>query len=256
MTRKLKIPSFIAILLATLANFACADVITVVNPSFEDIGGENFNNGFTFGPLNGWDLYDPNGIAGSGAGNTYYIGTLTPPVGSPNFPAGAPDGQRVGLAFNFFPSGGQGEYGMQQTLAATLQPNTQYSLDVEIGNIDSDGSFDLRGFSGYRVDLLAGGVVVAQDNNSLGGMIPDGIFATTNVAFSTTDSHAQLGQALQIRLVNLNQIDAAFPASDLEVDFDHIRFNATAVPEPSSMALFLLTAVIAASRRSKRRSSR
>lgn len=214
--------------------------VPITNPSFEDISGENPFNEFTFGPLNGWDLYDPGNITGGGMGATYYIGTLTPfqpdPVGSPgvyaNFPNGAPDGQRVAIAFNFFGSGGQGEYGLQQTLSANLQANTTYTLQVEIGNIASATAmngqfFDLDGFSGYRIDLLAGGVPIAQDNNSLSGLIDDGEFGTSVVSLTTGATHAQLGQALAIRLVNLNLVDPLFPDSDLEVDFDDVRLNAS-----------------------------
>ena len=38
-------------------------------------------------------------------------------------------------------------------------------------------------------------------------------------------AHAQLGQSLGIRLVNLNVIDGAFPTADLEVDFDDVRLD-------------------------------
>src|SRR5262245_18552764 len=87
---------------------ALAAPVAVVNPGFEDISGESQFNEFTFGPLNGWGLYDPHNIAAGGAGNTYFIGTLTPfepdPVGNPgvyaNFPGGAAEGQRVAIAFN------------------------------------------------------------------------------------------------------------------------------------------------------------
>ena len=223
--------------------------ITVINPGFEDISGENPFNEFTFGPLNGWGLYDPSGITAGGAGGTYFIGTLrpTPPD---FFLPGSYHGERVGIAFNFFGSGDQGEYGLQQTLTETLQPNTTYTLDVGIGNISSGTAengtfFNIDGFPGYRVDLLAGGVVLASDNNSLAGVIGEGQFADSTTTFSTGNSHAQLGQQLQIRLVNLNLVDAAFPDADLEVDFDNVRLDATisAVPEPSA-ALPILVAVM------------
>ncbi|TWU03856.1 hypothetical protein [Neorhodopirellula pilleata] len=212
--------------------------VTVINPGFEDISGESTFNEFTFGPLNGWDLYDPNGITNGGAGNTYFIGTLRPTAPT-YFTAGAPEGQRVGIAFNFEGSGGNGEYGMSQTLTETLQANTRYTLQVDIGNIASGTGlngdfFNLDGFPGYRVDLLAGGVLLAQDNNSLSGLIGEGDFSLSSFSFQTGATHAQLGQSLEIRLVNLNQIDAAFPAADLEVDFDNVRLSATSVPEPSS----------------------
>lgn len=211
--------------------------VTVINPGFEDITGETPINEFTFGPLNGWDLYDPNNITAGGEGNIYFIGTIQP---SPtNFTAGAPEGQRVALAFNRVGSGNQGEYGMQQTLAESLQANTRYELNIEIGNI-SGTTLNLDGFPGYRVDLLAGGVVIAQDNNTLAGSIPEGDFASTMVEFETGAVHGQLGQNLQIRLVNLNEIDASFPSANLEVNFDNVRLTAspaTAVPEPASLAV-------------------
>ncbi|MEQ8210781.1 MAG: hypothetical protein RH917_13220 [Lacipirellulaceae bacterium] len=219
--------------------------LNVLNPGFEDITGESPFNEFTFGPLNGWDLYDPSGITGGGAGGTYFIGTLTPfepePVANPgvyaNFPAGAPEGQRVAIAFNFQGSDGQGEYGLQQILSDTLQPNTLYTLQVEVGDIDSatamNGSFfPLEGFPGYRIDLFArnpGGVEVdlESDNNSLAGLIDDGEFATSTITFVTGAEHPQLGNDLGIRLVNLNELDPDFPLSDIEVDFDDVRLEAT-----------------------------
>lgn len=223
---------------------ANAAAVTVVNSGFEDISGETQQNGFTFGAFNGWSVYDPNGIAGAGRGGTYFLGTLMPTP--PNsFFAGAPEGDRVALAFNFSGSGGGGEYGLQQTLAETLQANHRYTLDVEIGNIAAgfaqNGTFfDLNGFPGYRVDLLAGGVLLAQDDNLLGGMIAEGVFETSTISFTSGAIHSQLGQALQIRLVNLNVIDAGFPTADLEVDFDDVRLNASAVPEPSGVFVVLI----------------
>lgn len=229
-----------------------AETIPVANAGFEDISGESPYNEFTFGPLNGWDLYDPGSVTDGGAGPDYYIGTLRPsfhPNGTPgeyeNFPAGAPEGIRVGIAFNFQSTGGGGEYGFQQTLATTLQPHTTYTLQALVGNIASgwaqDGTFyNLDGFPGYRIDFLAGGLVLASDVNSLAGTIPEGEFGLSTVQFTTGADHAQLGLNLGIRLVNLNQVDPMFPGSDLEVDFDEISLTAVAVPEPSA---FLLTAV-------------
>ncbi|MCC6511400.1 MAG: hypothetical protein IT423_20035 [Pirellulaceae bacterium] len=224
-----------------------ADFLTVVNHSFEDISGETVVNEFTFGPLNGWQLYDPNSITNGGAGNTFFIGTLTPTPPT-FFTSGTTHGQRMAIAFNFFGSGGQGEYGLQQTLSSTLQPLTTYQLQVDIGNIASGTSlggdfFPLAGFPGYRVDLIAGGQVLVSDNNLLAGSIAEGTFASSLIQFTTDNSQAQLGQSLSIRLVNLNIVDPAFPNSDLEVDFDNVRLNAiSAVPEPlSAIAMIGLT---------------
>jgi len=244
--------------------------VALVNPGFEDISGESPFNEFTFGPLPGWDLYDPGGITAGGAGNTYFIGTLTPfeadPIGAPgvyvNIPAGAPEGQRVAIAFNFANSGGQGEYGLQQNLATTLAANTRYTLEVDVINIDSGTSrsgqfFDLSGFPGYRIDLIVGDQVVAQDVNSLGSTLPDGEFATSTVSFVSNANPELVGQALAIRLVNLNVVDVLFPASDLEVDFDNVRLTAVPVPVPPLLPLvvFAFGGLYVGASRSLRRSS-
>ncbi len=255
----------IAVLLGALfGNGAQAAPITVINPGFEDISGETVQNEFTFGALTGWELYDPDGVAGIGTGGDYFIGTLTPQPdpGSPgdfiNFTDGALEGSRVGIAFNFVGNdvaNGGGEYGFEQTLAASLAANTRYELSVGIGNIASGNSlgfgfFDLDGFPGYRVDLLAGGEIIASDNNTLAGSIPEGEFRLTTVTFSTGASHAQLGEALGIRLVNLNVLDPAFPDADLEVDFDDVQLDAVVVPLPAmAPVMALLVAGMVAVRR-------
>jgi len=237
--------SLAAAVLLAAAGAAPAAPLAVVNPGFEDIAGEFVFNEFTFGPQNGWEVYDPASITNGGAGNTFYIGTLTPfeadPVGAPgvytNIPNGAPQGQRVGIAFNFANGGGLGEYGFQQTLTASLAANTRYTLAVEVINIASGTArsgdfFDLSGFPGYRIELLAGGNVVAADINSLAGSLADGAVATSTVVFTTPGGGIAPGQHLAIRLVNLNVVDANALAADLEVDFDNVRLDAVSVPLP------------------------
>ncbi len=225
--------------------------LVVANPGFEDISGETPVNEFTFGPLNGWGLFDPLTITAGGEGPTYFLGTLTPfepdPIGSPGvfefFPNGAPEGQRVGIAFSYFGSGGQGNWGFVQVLTDTLQPNTTYTLRVQVGNIASGTSisndpFALDGFPGYRIDLLAraelldNAVIIAQDDNGLAGSILDGEFGESVVQLTTDSNHPELDQILGIRLVNLNIVDPAHPNSDLEVDFDDVRLDASPAAAP------------------------
>jgi hypothetical protein len=214
--------------------------IAVANAGFEDIAGETTVNEFTFGALPGWELYDPGNVTSGGDGPQYYIGTLTPgevpsePGVIQNFPGGAAEGQRVGIAFNFDGSGDGGEYGLQQTLNATLEASTNYSLFVDVGNIAtgialSGQTFLLDGLPGYRVELLAGETILAADENSLFGSIAEGGFGTSVVTFQAAADDPRLGQALRIRLINLNQTVGVPTGNDLEVDFDNIRLEATSL---------------------------
>ncbi len=236
--------------------------VAITNPGFEDITGETPANEFTFGAFNGWGLYDPGTITSDGDGPTYYVGTLTPvepdPIGDPGvfefFDAGAPEGQRVAIAFNYFGSGGGGEYGLVQVLSQTLQPDTTYQLRVRIGNIAAGtsvggGAFPLDGFPGYRIELFAGATLLNEDDNSLAGSIPEGEFAETLIEYTTGASVPEPAPALGIRLINLNTVDPAYPLSDLEVDFDDVRLDAspaaTQVPVLQAPGKLVLTLLLA-----------
>ena len=128
------------------------------------------------------------------------------------------------------------EAGLRQTLAATLQISTQYTLTVAVGNFAPQaGPFNFTGFPGYRVDLLAGAAVLASDNNTLSP--GEGRFLTSTVSFTTGISHANAGQFLAIRLVSLN-------GPGVEVNFDNVLLDATAIPEPTSAGLVALAAVL------------
>lgn len=248
--------AIVVVMVLAAAVSAPAAPLTVTNPGFEDISGQSPFNEFTFGAPNGWSLYDPDAITAGGEGDTYFVGTLTPTDPAPPdviefFPAGAPEGQRVAIAFNYHGSAGEGEYGLSQTLADTLAANTLYQLSVRIGNIAAGFSvsgdfFPLEGFPGYRVDLLAGSTVLASDNNSLAGSIPEGAFALTTVQLTTGSNPLHEGEPLTIRLVNLNQLDnsVANPETrDLEVDFDDVQLTASAapIPEPAGGAMLLIS---------------
>jgi hypothetical protein len=241
----------ISALLLSASGLSSAALLGVTNPGFENTTGSPVvYNEFTFGPLPGWNLYDPGNITDNGDGPTYFIGTIAPQIINPPnyeyFPAGAPQGSRVAIAFNFNGSGGGGEYGLVQTLGDTLTANTLYTLRVLVGNIASGVSqdstfFNLDGFPGYRIDLLAGGSVLASDNNSLAGTIPEGEFRESTLTYLSGGSVAP-GQALGIRLVNLNVVDSLFPGADWEVDFDNVRLEAgsASVPEPRQWTMALL----------------
>lgn len=213
--------------------------IAVVNGGFEDTSGQSEFNEFTFGTPAGWDLHDPENIISD---PDVFVGTLRP-NGTDFFNDVAPEGDRVALLFNRGQRD-QGEYGYFQTLGDTLQANTRYTLRVAVGNIasgtaESNEVFDLNGFPGYRIDLLAGGLAIASDLDSLS--IEEGEFLVSELVFDTGAADPELGLNLGIRLVNLNVTpDNLADITDLEVDLDDVTLDATAlaVSEPGSVALF------------------
>lgn len=206
---------------------ALGELLPIVNPGFE----ANFAAPNTFPVLlpTGWTRYDPQNIIDWSADA---LGVLNP-TGSTFFPAGAPEGNNAALVYI---SGdiGTGPVGLSQALPAVLSVDTRYTLTVEVGNIASGtgppqfGFFDLDGFPGYAVQLLAGGVVVAEDHNSLFGQIPEGQFRTSVVALDVDAANPRLGQQLQVRLLNLNVAETA-ENPGIEVDFDHVRLDASAL---------------------------
>lgn len=230
--------------------------ITVVNASFEDTSGQTVFDEFTFGTPAGWTLYDPDTIFPNA---NIFPGTLQP-NGVDFFNTTAPDGDRVAILYARASEEGIGAYGFEQTLspADVLLANSLYTLEVEVGNIasgsDSNGTpYNLDDFPGYRVQLLAGGTVIAQNDDFLS--IAEGEFATETVTLNVGASHLQLGQTLGVRLVNLNTIASSGP--DVEVDFDYVRLTVTPVPEPSTWAMLMIAGCAAlAFRRARLRSRR
>jgi hypothetical protein len=209
--------------------------ITIVNHGFEtDIVG----NGSYISEVTpaGWSRFDPTGLLDRPIYND--LGVLNP-TNTPLYPGGAPEGSKVALIF-LVPED-EDDFnqpaGLQQTLLATLQASTRYTLTVQVGNIAPDGtpgSSILNGFPGYRIEFLAGNTLLAQDNNTLAP--GEGIFALSTIQFTTGATHVALGQSLTIRLLNLN---LNHPLSGVEVNFDDVQFSATAVPEPATSALAL-----------------
>lgn len=177
-----------------LAGGAKADLIPVVNAGFE--ATPLADGAFTRVAPPGWTL------VGTG-------GTFHPSVR--DFPGGAPEGQNTGYS-----SGGS----LSQTLVSPLQAGV-YTLRVEVGD-----SF-FTPFPGYKIELLAGSFLLAQDNNSLAPA--NGTFLTSTVMFAATAGDARLGQPLSIRLTS----------SGSETNFDNIRldFAPSAVPEPASVMM-------------------
>ena len=252
-------------LLALIAVTAHATPLHVVNPGFEDVSGQSAFNEFTFGTPAGWELYDPADIVPDLPADPVYVGTLEP-NGTDFFDTTAPEGDRVAILFGRNAAGGRGEYGFQQTLADVLTAGTHYALSVEVGNIASGVArsgefFDLDGFPGYRIELLAGGQPIAVDDDGLGALIPEGEFATATLSLRVGDTHPLLGERLGVRLVNLNRIPAGLGGVvdlDIEVDFDDVRLlaQATTVPTASGRTLLGTGALVLVALAGRRRAWR
>lgn len=241
-----------AILFFSIANAA---PITIINSGFEDLyqGNDVPVGSFPVGDApNGWSRYDLNGVPVGGS----LLGVLNPGTQAdydadgggalPCFPAGAPEGDNVALLFK---SGGASadEYGIEQQLVDTLQANTEYTLTVEVGNIQtcaglpsgSTPTFNLDGFPGYRIELRAGTQSLVIDNNTLS--INEGEFETSTITFNSPPVVLP-NQLLSIRLVSLNMVAAG---GNLEVDFDNVRLSTVetlAVPLPG-MTYWMLAIV-------------
>jgi hypothetical protein len=232
----------ILVLGLALAPAVPAQQIAVTNPGFE---ADPITPGAFFVlPPAGWATYDPLGIVDQ---TLNAVGVIRPLPGVEYFPGGTTEGDHAAIVY----LGGElnGAAGLEQTLSATLLPDTRYTLSVDIGNIASGTSlpgssggpgvfYDLDGFPGYRIELLAGGTVLAADDNSLAASIPEGAFRTASVQFDSVGVPALLGQALAIRLINLD-LPGTAQAPAIEVDFDNVRLFAAPVPEPATWVLAL-----------------
>jgi len=192
-----------------------------------------------------WTLYDPSGMIDN-ANNA--VGVIRPLPGAEYFPAGTPQGDNAALVYLAGPQ--TGEAGLQQTLAATLQPDTRYRCSVQVGNIASGTSlpgssggagtfYNLLGFPGYRIDVLAGTNVVASDLNSIGETIPEGEFRPARFHFDTGSAPAHAGLPLGIRLVNLKTPGSA-ETPNVEVDFDEVLLSAGPIPVAAELGIGLL----------------
>jgi len=217
--------TFLAVVAAAifaLSATAGAAVIPVVNPGFEDpVLAED---DWTWLDIPGWT---PVGGEGSGVWNV----TL-----SDFDPVVAPEGQNVLYTENAVGDAG----GVAQVLTETFAANTDYTLTVEVGN-----SYYYY-FSGYSVQLLAGGVVIAEDNDTLW---PDyRKWATSTVAYTYDPADSALvGQPLEIRLLTLALDKDSPPAGEVVgVEFDAVSL----IPEPATLALLGLGALMLKRKRS------
>jgi hypothetical protein len=178
--------------------FVCLSVsagaaeVTIVNPGFEDPALADGD--YTTNDCPGWSRIDNGGT----------IGVWDPGLPGTAFPGwggNAPEGENIAYAT---------ADGIEQVLTATFAVDIIYTLTVEVGNV----KYSL--WSGYKVQLLAGGTVLAEDNNTIA--IAEDTFETSTVTYIYDPCDAALlGQPLQIRLLCLDEN---------EVDFDNVKLVA------------------------------
>jgi hypothetical protein len=140
-------------------------------------------------------------VAGAGAWN---------PLDS-YFSSGIPDGTNVAWI-----NGSS----ISQTLDYVLIPSTLLTLSVDVG-------WRLyMSMPGYEIQLWAGDTLLASESTT---PLVHGKFITAVLAYDVTDSDP-IGEQLTITLVNTN-------GSHPQVNFDNVRLDNHAVPEPSTLLL-------------------
>ncbi|MGJ8678411.1 MAG: hypothetical protein ACSHX0_12910 [Akkermansiaceae bacterium] len=207
-------PLLFAIALLIQLPIASADLLALTNFSFETPNTPNgtFSGSQSTGP-SGWTAYN------TGPTNADRFFGVWDPTGTTSYEQPLPEGQQVGVVFLDDALGL--EAGLEQTLVTQVQPNTRYTLSVAVGNFapQSGELWDFTGFPGYRVELLAGGNVLAIDNNTLSPA--EGQFLLSTIVYDTGSTVA--AEALGIRLVNLNGVG-------VEVNFDNVTLDASPLP--------------------------
>ena len=177
--------------------------ITVINPSFEMTStplplafscgtGCSYNDG----PIPGWTL--AGGEQGSFQPSSTYF---TLPL---------PDGSIVAYS-----NGGT----ISQTLAASLTPDTTYTLSVDVGR-----RFDAN-VNNYTLALYVDGTLL-ESLTASNGLIQPGTFLDQSLNY-TSGAVPPTG--------NLEIVLSA--VGPQQVDFDNVRLTASTVPEPSSLSL-------------------
>jgi hypothetical protein len=181
-----------------------AALLTVANNSFETPIVPSLSGGSisATGPVEGWTFAGgPQGFFNPSLGETF----------SPGFGYGPspvlPDGNQVAYS-----NGGT----ISQTLTATLQANTKYTLGAYVGRRE------IVAFAGYNIELLAGNTVLASNNSVTPA---PGSFEYVTFDYTSGISDPLLGQALQIRLTS----------NGVQTNFDNITLDAASIPEPSAI---------------------
>lgn len=192
--------------------------IPIVNPGFES---QIVAPGQAVFPATGWAFGPQDGGVNRPPTSFTDIHNLTVFFGA------APEGLTVGVT-NGISLGDSPVDVLDQQLASVLTANTTYTLQVDVGRVSRTevSGFHVTAFESlsYKVALLAGNSVLAQDNNSLSLAL--GAYGVSCVTYTALAGDPLIGQNLRIQL-----------AGGSYAAFDDVQLTAVAVPEPSSFIL-------------------
>ena len=187
----------ITLALALSSTAHAALPVTITNPGFE---APTRADGTYTSSATGWS--DVN-VAGE-------IGVFN--VDTDDFTAEAPEGANVGYVY-----GGVVDAGFAQVLTAALLADATYNLSVKVGNSKSFA------YDGYRVQLLAGGTVLSEDNNTLSPASDTFVTSTVNYVYNAGLHAGLVGQPLEIRLLG----KGLSGGSEGETEFDDVQLTVT-----------------------------
>ena len=176
---------------------AAAVSIPIVNPSFED-------------PVQADGQFTPTATGWTSVGGATDAGVFNPAIA--DFTAEAPDGQNVGYVYQ-----GPVDAGLSQVLTGelgTFLADANYALTVKVGN--SIG----YAYDGYRVQLLAGTTVIAEDDNLTPPAVDAFVPVTVNYSYNAGLHASLVGQPLEIRLLSKNLV-----GGNSEVEFDDVGLS-------------------------------
>jgi hypothetical protein len=196
---------------------ACAQSITIQNPGFENatlpmnLGTGPFCNlipGSTVYPTGGTVT---NWTAATTTANSA-VGAVAPIIGGTNWTSKWWSGNNVAYIVVAAP----GTASLSQTLSATLQNGTTYTLSMLVGR-----PTDSPGFN-YALQLWAGSTLLASASNLLG--LATNSSGMESVSYYSGTNNPQAGQTLEIVIT-----------SDVEVFFDNISLVASNGPAATNV---------------------
>lgn len=206
--------SIVALVVASVPA-AIAAPIAISNASFETPAASPMGTFVSVTPP-GWSIYDPSGVTGT---DDTDFGVWWP-IGFSDYFTSMADGVQCGVVYADL-APGSGVIGLQQTLPATLAPNTRVSFEIWVGDPTAASGAQLDGFPGYRVELVAGASEVLSDDDTA---MLQGQLRPVRATLPIGSVHPGLGQPLIVRLLNRNA------AAGAEVDFDAVSVDVTPAP--------------------------